>query len=118
MCWMLSYAVEYGEKWIASKAVHKFPQFFRSTVNSNLARASRLWKERGNYPVANRRNASTVISRVSRNGPTMVRMNARKGRGRRREAWVEALQNDIRSEFERLRNRGVKFNISSLSTLA
>lgn len=117
VAWMRAQADEHGEHKIASRTVTNFPQFFRGSVNANLTRASRLWKARANYSDENTRNESSVITRVTKNGPRMVRMKARAGRGRRRVEWVDALQNDVRSEFDRLRKLGVKFNISSLHSL-
>lgn len=40
------------------------------------------------------------------------------GRGRKRAAWIEAMHQDVRSEVERLRELGVKFNLRTLSSLA
>ena len=45
-------------------------------------------------------------------------MKARKGRGRKRAAWVIALHEDLRSEFDRLRKVGVKFNLTKIRHLA
>lgn len=113
---------EHGEARIASKAVRKFPEFFRAGSNANIVRATRLWKSRRDYEDENgsvvRRGASTSITRMTKEGPRRVRMKARIGRGRRRLSWVEALQCDLREEFDRLRKLGVKFNLNTLRSLA
>lgn len=48
----------------------------------------------------------------------MDRTKAKKRRGRPRERWVEALQNDVQSQFDRLQKLGVKLSITSIQFLA
>ena len=105
--WMLYTVETEGDKHIASKAVTNFPHLFRGTLNSNLIRASRLWKSRETYTnsegaVVFRGNSST-LSRVTRNGLKRVHCKAREGRGRKRVAWVLELHQDLVEEFDRLR---------------
>ena len=44
-------------------------------------------------------------------------MKAKHGGGRKRSGWVEALQDDLISEFDQMRRMGVKFSISTLKEL-
>ena len=44
-------------------------------------------------------------------------MKARRERGRKRPQWVLSLYHDWRTEFDRLRKLGVKFNYRSLRAL-
>lgn len=45
-------------------------------------------------------------------------MKVLSGLGRKRKAWVEALHQDVRIEFDRLRKLGVKFNLRTIRALA
>ena len=105
-----------------SKAVKNFPGLFRSTVNANLVRASRLWKSRGDCMNAHGKvelhSASATVARVSWKGVKKLHTKARPGRGRKRAAWVVALHGDLLPEFDRLRKLGVKFNLKTLRALA
>lgn len=122
--WMVSHVADStdGEKHIASKAVRNFPGHFRGTNNANITRAQRLWKERLDYQSADGtislRGSTACISRITKHGPKRVLLKARAGRGRRRQVWVDALHQDLRSEFDRLRRLGVKFNFNTLRYLA
>lgn len=122
VAWMKRTADEEGESKIASKTVREFPQYFRGTPNANITRAVRLWKQRGDYTSVNGdvefRGSTTAVTRNTMDGFKRVYLKARKGRGRKRQAWVEALHIDLRSEFDRLRKLGVKFNLNTLRSLA
>ena len=45
-------------------------------------------------------------------------LKAKSGRGRKRQLWVEAFHQGLRSEFDRLKNLRVKFNLNTLRYLA
>ena len=64
------------------------------------------------------RGNTSSITRVTRGGLKRVYIKARPGRGRKRAAWVDAVHQDLREEFDRLRKLGVKFNICTLKSLA
>lgn len=120
--WMRQTADDEGEKHIASKAVAHFPRLFRSSKNANIVKAMRLWKNRDDFVEINNdlqyKGMASSITRVTKNGLRRVRMKTARGRGRKRAAWVEALHRDLRSEFDRLRKLGVKFNFCTLRALA
>ena len=120
--WMNRTANVEGERHIASKAVRNFPQFFRSTSNANIIRASRLWKARkdyqGNDGSCGAINATVSVTRNIKNGLKRVSLKDRSGRGRKHDEWVGALHQDLRSEFDRLRRLGFKFNLNTLRYLA
>lgn len=48
----------------------------------------------------------------------MVRLNAQSGSGSKRAAWVEDLNQDLHSEFDRFRRIGVKFSVITLRFIA
>lgn len=120
--WMLETAQSDGSKHIASKAIRQFPSFFRSSINSNLTKASRLWKTRQEYTNDEGkvllRGTTSTITRVTLRGCKRVNVKDRSGRGRERTAWVSALHDALVSEFHRLRKLGVKFNCKTLRSLA
>lgn len=117
--WMINNASENGEKNICARAVKEFPSLFRSTPNANIKRAMRLWKGRDSFTFASTNKSNLLsITKNTRRGLKRVNLKAHKGRGRKRESWVEALHKDLREEFDRLRKLGVKFNHSTLRLLA
>lgn len=63
------------------------------------------------------REAFSTLKRVNEIGAHIVRLKARPGRGREREAWVGVLHQDLRKELDLLCNLGVKFNLSDLQLL-
>ena len=120
--WMKNVAARDGDKHIPSKKVLNFPQFFRASANANLVGATRLWADRNSYENTNGeviyRGSSSSLTRMTRLGLRRLRMKVRSGRGRKRQAWVEALNQDVRSEFDSLQKLGVKFNLRTLRALA
>lgn len=119
--WMITTAEQDGPKHIASKAVKAFPLFFRTSTEADNMRALRLWRSRDQYQLndgsVKRRGVTSCVTRNTIKGLKMVRLKAREGRGRKREAWVEVLHIDLRAEFDRLRRVGVKFSFSTLRLL-
>ena len=122
--WMVMKSEQYGNKHIPSRAVAQFPHLFRGTSNANIAKASRLWKDRDNYLyTTDRHGRSTLRGSPATNTRRVlgtrarVYLNARKGRGRKRAPWVRALHRDWVEEFDRLRKLGVKFNYRNLQSL-
>ena len=108
-----------GSKHIASKVVRHFPHLFRENEKANNYRASRLWKARLEYLEADETTcASRSITRVTSCGFKRVYLMAKPGRGRKRSAWVMALQADLLEEFDRPRKTGLKFNARLLGDLA
>lgn len=120
--WMMTEAATNGERHIAAKSIRQFPQFFRSSLNANITRASRLWKARLQYVNDNGdftlRGTTSTVTRITKAGPKRVQLKARAGRGSKRAKWVDALHLDLREEFDRLRKLGVKFNLTTLRHLA
>lgn len=120
--WMKQQEVANGSKHISVRTVRNFPELFRSSHNANITRASRLWKQRSEYPDegdrSNLRGETSVVSRQTKIGLKRVNLKAREGRGRKRASWVKALHADLRDEFDRLRKLGVKFNHRTLRALA
>lgn len=120
--WMKDEVSRNGEKHLAVKTVRHFTEFFRGSENANIKRAQRLWAAREEYQdeegLVKTRGETSSVTRVTLQGPKRVRLKARKGRGRRRLPWVEALYSDVLDEFDRLRKLGVKFNLTTLRHLA
>lgn len=52
-------------------------------------------------------------TRVRDVGPRRSQMEARPGRDRKRETWVDAVQQDLRKEFEGLCRLGVRYSLST-----
>ena len=121
--WMVMRSEQYGNKHIRSRAVAQFPHLFRGSSNANVAKASRLWKDRDNYLYTTDSGRSTLrgfhatITRRFLGTRARVDLKARKGRGRKRAPWVLALQRNWVEEFNRLRKLGVKFNYKNLQSL-
>ena len=116
--WMVNQE-QNGTTEIPSKALDKFPQFFRSAVhNSNLQRASRWFKSRHDI-VKSIPTLPRCITSNHRNGPRKKSsLKTTGGRGRKRAEWVEWLHEKLFEEFERLSSAGVKFSRDILQQLA
>lgn len=61
---------------------------------------------------------AVVFTRVTKQRPRMLGMKARFGHGRKRDACVEALQEDHREETDRPRKFGEKFDLTTIRLLA
>lgn len=120
--WMTTEASNNGENRLMSKTVRMFPQFFKGSQSANHMRARRLWNDRAllsqQVGTGDSKKLQSSISRVTSVGRQRCRLKAQHGRGRKRTAWVLALHEDLRAEFDRLRRLGVKFSISTLQELA
>lgn len=117
--WMIEFAQEHGDKYIASKCVKRFPEYFPGNVKANIQKASRWWKSREtttNLSIPQKRMGSFSFS--STRSRKRSNLKALGGRGRKRAEWVTALYEDLRIDFERLRSAGVKFDTSMLLTHA
>lgn len=117
--WMIRETDVHGNKHIASKCVKHFPHLFAGNTKANLEKASRWWKVRAQtmaLKVARTRGRS--LTSHTGDGIRRANFKAVRGRGRKRSAWVKALYRDLRSEFERLRAAGLKFNATVLKTHA
>lgn len=109
-------------KHIVWKAVKAFPLLFHKSTGADNMRGMHLWWSRDSFEifggVIKRRVVTSCMTRNTINGLRMVSLKAGKGRGRKCEAWVEALHIGLRSKFERLRQLGVKFSFSTIRLLA
>lgn len=119
--WMIKDAADNGEKGVKARAVRHFPTHFRGEYNANISRAIRYWRDRHNIcnrHEKNSRHNNLVVSSSTRGCVKQVRVKARKGRGRKRSAWVRVLYEELHAEFERLRGAGVRFDAPLLRQLA
>lgn len=122
--WMVEEVARSGtEKHIQSRMIANFPQFFKGNKVANFMRARRLWDNRegvlSSAPKSGERHENQLsIGSVTRIGKRRVRTKARKGRGRKCAPWVVALEDDLVSEFDRLRKVGLKFSGGTLISLA
>ena len=111
-----------GAKHIASRASRRFPMLFRGNAKANSGKDSRIWAAREEVLSYSRsvdnRGIPLSIIRVTRVGFKRVYIKARKGRGRKRAAWVEALHIAPMDDFDRLRKTGLKFKAKLLRHLA
>lgn len=116
---MVLHAPKHGDDVkIASSAVSHLPLLFLCNTSSNLSRASQQWNSRKEYPTCGHRGSLTVTTCFAKDRPRTVRMKARHGRVRCRLQWVDSLQNDVRSERDRLQKLVCKINITSLLALS
>ena len=122
VAWMERTAVSTGERHISSRAFRNFPPFFRGFSNANIARAMRLWKFHADYYDSDGtvmyRGRALSVTRNTASGLKRVYLKANADRGRKRLPWMSSLHEELRSEFDRLRKLGVKFNLVSLRSLA
>lgn len=108
---MVQHSALHGERHIVSKSVKEFPAVSAGNQKENLQKASRWWKARQStlaLNVSRRRLATMTLTSTRRNH--RVELKALSGRGRKRHAWVTAIYEDLRLDFERLRAAGVKFS--------
>ena len=119
---MIHEAETNGEKNIVSKAVRQFPSVFKGTSAANHMRAQRIWRSRHLFIHSDgsiiEKGINSTITKNTKDGIKLVRLKSLSGKGRKSEEWVDALHFDLRSEFDRLRKLGVKFNFSTLKILA
>ncbi|KAI2506922.1 hypothetical protein MHU86_7514 [Fragilaria crotonensis] len=116
--WMMTEFDANGKKELISKAVAKFPEYFRGSYKANHQRASNWWKARhtkySNYnmlpPASVQRNQISKVTRVN--------LKASAGRGRKASAWVVHVYAELMDEFLCLRKTGLKFSTALLGTLA
>lgn len=105
-----------------SRTVKMFPQYFKYFSNANLIRARRLWAARDEYKNVSYTEKSIEsphsISRNTRYGLERVLMKAKSNRGRRRQAWCDAIQREIFNAFDCLSKLGVEFCSETLCMLA
>lgn len=100
------------EKFIPSKEVRNFPQYFRASENLNIMREVRLWKQHNVFGNDNGndlfsgKKSSKNCNRLS--GVKWVYIKANIGLGTRRPVWLEAIHQDLHSKFDRLYKHGVK----------
>lgn len=120
--WMRARVARDGDKHLVSATVKQFPEFFKGSASANHMRARRLWRDRATFPDLSESGIhgveSSSLTRVTNIGLQRTRLKARPGRGRKREAWVNAIHEDLREEFDRLRRLGVKFSLNTLRDLA
>lgn len=102
-----------SSKHIASKAVKQFPSMFPGNSKANLMRASRIWKQREDLLPGAGADQPLLPGVTSR-----VQKQALPGRGRKRANWSDALQNDLRTCYLRLKSAGYEFNSRNLRSAA
>ena len=114
--WMIQQENDCVEN-IPSKAVLKFPMFFRQkNTNTNIQKARRWFLQR--FEIANEAK-SLYTSSLFHSGPRRkISLKAGQGRGRKRAEWVEWLHWELLDEFDRLSSSGVKFSNDLLQLLA
>lgn len=122
--WMVDEAGKKGEKNICSKAVRQFPGLFQGSANANIARATRLWKERGRYealPASQLLEAGSALPGRGRKRLSVAKESIKKtpvARGRKRPEWVSELHKDLLEAFHLRRAAGNNFTHESLLELA
>lgn len=87
---MIAHVGENGEKHIASKAINQFPSLFSGSVETQLMKASRWWKDRTETTAlkeVKKRRSLMSNSRVN----NKYRLKSRHRRGRKRSVWDTAL---------------------------
>lgn len=113
-----------SEKNIISKSVQHFPDLFGGTAKANLMKASRIWRDRARLieeaqtDLTNPYLAAFSLAQRTRLGVKRDSVKARPGRGRKREAWVDALHRDLHIEFSRFRKAGLRMNTAVLRLMA
>lgn len=116
--WMKEEAGRNGERYIISKAVKKFPQFFTGNMKARLQKASRWWSQREATLSLKQEGRRGLITREAGGGVKRANFKAMHGRGRKRSKWASALYAELLSEFERLKSVGVKFSPAVLCSHA
>lgn len=108
------------EKNLPTKAVKQFPELF--PTSRQAAVMMRLWRWRSSCisedGKVSMRGSEATYTRVTKTGAKRGEVKALAGRGRKRNDWVDALHLDLRSELNRLRHLGVKFNMKTIRALA
>lgn len=112
---------------IASEALKKFPDVFRSrTPHANLNKASRWWRTK-EVILASCKEEHLSVSHTFRCRGAMfkvkgqrlrVELKASVGRGRKLSSWVKWLHPLLLEEFYRLKAAGLKFTTEILRLLA
>ncbi|CAM6124006.1 unnamed protein product [Calypogeia fissa] len=107
---------------ICAKAVKEFPSIFRThghdnhVYKANIQKASRWWKAKETFlqkvgkTGRTTGNVVTISANQKKTSRKIVRTKALKGRGRKREPWVEWLHQELLSKFERLKKASVKLS--------
>lgn len=93
--WMLATFSTDGEKNICTKTVDQFRLLLRSNENAKIKLSMRLSKETETYSLGNnKKNENFSITKNTRGGLMLVNSKAKKGRGSRRDVWLEVLYKD------------------------
>lgn len=115
---------ESAPKWKKTHCVEKnspFPQFFKTTSNSNHIRTQHLWKDLHLYLQSSVTDSLSEVpnapKRVTKAGHKHMRLRARCVRGRKLSARVDAFHKDLIEDFDGFLRPGLKDSLSTLLLL-
>lgn len=100
-------------KGLSTRTIENFPQFFEGGVNpTNLRKANRWFKSDNAQKLLEEKRIT-----LSRNGHRVSRKSL-SGRGRKVEAWSQAISDIVLSKFEQYRAAGIKITKENIRIMA
>lgn len=104
-----------GEQNNASETVKCFSLLFQSSFNANTIPSTKHWKAHQDYLDDRMRVgfAWYILGNTS-DGHKQARLRIKRGLRKERPQWVNDLQMELQSEYDRLHKWIIKFNLNAL----